>query len=323
VTGSVSQKLFKVSLLEELGLTHAAAVNAVAPDSSLTAPHQALRDSWRRWRDEGFVNDVRVMNLEMGWQFMRELGKPEPPTEPCRCERESREHAHCGVCDVPVAFTSGPQLLDHTWLGHVCSKLACFNEAMRRHAPDVHAARALKAAHVAAFSKVDDVAAGARLADDAGRVDRCEEAACAADRERAAGGSAGAESAIGGRPIADLSFGNGLAGDHQRVVDGAVRAILRRCGAAVAADIETLGCTGLAHHGISMSAARFLRDGLAGSGIVLTCWVSTDRFCHVHEAMGVQRVGDPVPFGLHLEEVSRPLASQDLLRTGLQIVRPK
>ncbi len=73
-----------------------------------------------------------------------------------------------------------------------------------------------------------------------------------------------------------------------------VRAILRACKVKVGGDIGTLGCTGTFKH-LSVrgygnmngvQAGMFLREGLAGSGVGLACFVPPTRFCLVHNTIG-------------------------------------
>lgn len=93
------------------------------------------------------------------------------------------------------------------------------------------------------------------------------------------------------RPIAEMPFEGG----------DATRALLTRCGVTEAREIDTLGCTGAAKHGLSIDEIMALRLGLAGGGVGLPCFVGQDRFCLAHNTIGglqreqLQRYPEQIP----------------------------
>lgn len=96
-----------------------------------------------------------------------------------------------------------------------------------------------------------------------------------------------------------------------------VRSLLRKCGVKVGGDIATLGCTGvfksLSVHGFGdmngVQAGMFLREGLAGSGVGLACFVGPNRFCLIHNTIGGLQPGQEA----HHVEVA-PVISRRLTR---------
>lgn len=116
------------------------------------------------------------------------------------------------------------------------------------------------------------------------------------------------------RSLADLRFGDVFPEAERAEVDGQVHQILADLGVQIAEDIKKIGCTTLAARGIvgrggetTITLGRFLRQGLGGCGIGLTCFVPPDRFCLVHETHGGLQDAQ-VP----LDAEATPLVSREL-----------
>lgn len=124
---------------------------------------------------------------------------------------------------------------------------------------------------------------------------------------------------------------------HALKVD-AVRAILKACGCVIAEDIKKLGCTGVAAHHeavskivlgehktlsigtllkigpsdhFSVAVIRFLRIGLAGSGVGLPCFVPPERYCHGHEVIGGLQDKQEQFYVAEINNISRDLRSEE------------
>lgn len=117
------------------------------------------------------------------------------------------------------------------------------------------------------------------------------------------------------RPLESLTFGlETPAGEARATVAERVRAILEDCGIKVADDVEKLGCTGLHIHGFGIDDSKFVRMGMAGSGVGLPCFVPPSRFCLVHETVGglqddqVQEHPDAV------DDISRDLTAEERVK---------
>lgn len=129
----VGKRLFEVSRLEEQRRTRAEAIRVVA-GGSLHA-QQALAVAMRRWTKREFELGRRVMTVEMGEAYMRELRQQLPEVAPCGCGVVDVSHVHCGTCNVPTAPFPGPVLLDGRALGPICNKIECYWAAYKCVAP--------------------------------------------------------------------------------------------------------------------------------------------------------------------------------------------
>jgi hypothetical protein len=101
-------------------------------------------------------------------------------------------------------------------------------------------------------------------------------------------------------------------------IAGRVREILAACEVKVAADIVELGCTGLAGWAVHIDNIKLVRNGLAGSGVGLTCYVGTDRFCLAHETIGGLQDGQAQRHTEFIEKISRPLTEKERLSVSLR-----
>lgn len=121
------------------------------------------------------------------------------------------------------------------------------------------------------------------------------------------------------RPITKMPFGAEEKTPEAREETATrVRALLEKCGVAVADDINQLGCTGvvaaLKEPGtdtLSILAAQFLRLGLAGGGVGLPCFVPISRYCLVHETIGGLEPGQAQHHPEFVEAVSRGLTPEE------------
>lgn len=101
--------------------------------------------------------------------------------------------------------------------------------------------------------------------------------------------------------------------DLMRVLD-----ILGACGVKVAEDINRLGCTGvIAHAGHTIDDVKFLRIGLAGSGVGLPCFVPPMRYCLAHTTIGGLEHGQKAHYQEYVETISRDLTPQEHARVEL------
>lgn len=90
-----------------------------------------------------------------------------------------------------------------------------------------------------------------------------------------------------------------------------VRATLRMCGVATAGDIEKLGCTGAAKHGLDASNIATLRLALSGGGVGLPCFVPITRYCLAHNTLGGLQDGQKQWYPDQVEGISRPLTAKE------------
>jgi hypothetical protein len=97
-----------------------------------------------------------------------------------------------------------------------------------------------------------------------------------------------------------------------------VRKLRMRCGVSTVGGIWKIGCTAVMHFGLTIDDGKFIRSGLAGSGVGLTCVVPQDRFCLIHEVQGQWEIGDDVPYSTHLKEISRPLPPKKRELVGME-----
>jgi hypothetical protein len=119
------------------------------------------------------------------------------------------------------------------------------------------------------------------------------------------------------RPLEDIAFG-GAASETERVAVAArVREILTKCDVKTGDDIAALGCTGLAAHGFDIDDGKFVRVGMAGSGIGLTCFVPLARFCLVHETPGGLQESQAAQFEDQIPKISRELTKEERYKIGL------
>jgi hypothetical protein len=113
------------------------------------------------------------------------------------------------------------------------------------------------------------------------------------------------------RPLDDLPFAADVA--------GRVRTILANCGCAVADDINTLGCTGVAGVYVSdvIETITFLRLGLAGCGHGLPCFVPPTLFCLGHNTIGGLQQGQLARHPEAVAQISRPLTDIERANNAL------
>ena len=78
------------------------------------------------------------------------------------------------------------------------------------------------------------------------------------------------------RPIAEMPFSGGAD----------TLGLLNQCRVSKAFEIELLGCTGAAGHGLSIGEITKLRLGLGGGGVGLPCFVPPTLFCLAHNTIG-------------------------------------
>jgi hypothetical protein len=90
-----------------------------------------------------------------------------------------------------------------------------------------------------------------------------------------------------------------------------VRRLLTECGVKTADDLRVLGCTGCVAHGLTIDDIKFLRIGLAGSGVGLPCFVPKTRYCLAHEVTGGLQDGQAQQHGGYVDTISRPLTPQE------------
>ncbi len=95
-----------------------------------------------------------------------------------------------------------------------------------------------------------------------------------------------------------------------------VREILAGCGVKTAEDIVELGCTGLAYNNVPLDDIKLVRQGLSGSGVGLTCFVGTDRYCLAHETVGGLQDGQPQRHVDGVSMVSRELTTEEQLKVA-------
>jgi hypothetical protein len=111
------------------------------------------------------------------------------------------------------------------------------------------------------------------------------------------------------RSIDEMPFGSGAA--DQQTVAKAVRETLRRCGVAVAHEIEELGCTGASAKGLTPTQISELRMGLAGGGVGLPCFVPPTRYCLAHSTIGGLQVGQATRYSEEISKISRDLSPRE------------
>jgi hypothetical protein len=102
--------------------------------------------------------------------------------------------------------------------------------------------------------------------------------------------------------------------EHHRIDLDRVRRLLWNCGVKVADDLKVLGCTGCVAHGLTLDDIKFLRIGLAGSGVGLPCFVPKTRYCLAHEVTGGLQDGQApgIPEFVHFTEtISRSLTPEE------------
>lgn len=98
-----------------------------------------------------------------------------------------------------------------------------------------------------------------------------------------------------------------------------VRQILQLCGCVTEEDVANLGCTGLAAHDVKfqdhplsiVALGEFLRRGLTGSGVGLTCFVPPTRYCLIHETVGGLQEGQGQRYPEHVASISRELTDKE------------
>lgn len=90
-----------------------------------------------------------------------------------------------------------------------------------------------------------------------------------------------------------------------------VRAILSKCGVAVARDIELVGCTGAAAAGLHVEEISELRLAVGGGGVGLPCFVPPTRFCLAHNTIGGLMPGQAMYHQEHVDSISRPLTPEE------------
>lgn len=121
------------------------------------------------------------------------------------------------------------------------------------------------------------------------------------------------------RPLDSLTFGQ-LEKTPEACAATAeyVRRILHSAGVRVAEDIALLGDTGLAGYGgftersgEMVEMIKLVRDGLAGCGVGLTCYVPLDRYCLVHNGSGSLQEGQEPRHAAFVDKISRELTSAE------------
>jgi hypothetical protein len=126
---------------------------------------------------------------------------------------------------------------------------------------------------------------------------------------------------IDNRPVESLTFGIEAPLEEREAVAARVREFLLASGCKVGDDVRRLGCTGVAKvmraldpklpYSPIISQGKFLRLGLAGSGIGLTCFVPPSRYCLVHETIGGLEDGQKQYHAEYVNAVSRELTPQE------------
>ena len=98
---------------------------------------------------------------------------------------------------------------------------------------------------------------------------------------------------------------------HHKLGLDRVRSLLEQCDVEIADDIKILGCTGCVAHGLSLDDIKFLRIGLAGSGVGLPCFVPPSKFCLAHEITGGLQEGQAQMFPDQVASISRELTPEE------------
>lgn len=119
------------------------------------------------------------------------------------------------------------------------------------------------------------------------------------------------------RPLAEIPLAYDEPIETRVAVADRVRAVLANCGIETADDIAMLGCTGLAAYNVSIEDSRFVRLGLAGSGVGLTCFIPPERFCLVHGVIGGLQEAQLPRHEAMIRSISRELTADEKAQYAL------